>query len=356
MLLELKKVGDIIDRILREDDFPDRIQPDYLREAVLDYPVRGGKRLRPALLMWSCGIYGGSESQSMLPAAAVEVFHNWTLVHDDIIDDDEVRRGAPSCHRRLAARAAERFPNRPAGTVDKFGRDMAILCGDLQQAWANSLLLKSVEHGVPPAIAVALARRLQELTSRELISGEALDVEFPMRELSGIAVAEVETMLYLKTGILLQFSVECGAALALETTDFQIPEIRNLGRFALAAGVAFQLRDDYLGLYGDFRKFGKTIGADLREAKPTLLLLKAFELLPEDGRRQLQALLKLERYSEAALQQARTLVGDCGAAAFAAARAEQLAAEAHDILKTLPANRYRGLLQDLVDYLLTREL
>ena len=95
---ELAAVASVIDELLENDDYPNIVQPEYLREAVRAYPCQGGKRLRPALLIWSCGLFGGNVEQAYNAAAAVEIYHNWTLVHDDIIDNDKVRRGAPTSH------------------------------------------------------------------------------------------------------------------------------------------------------------------------------------------------------------------------------------------------------------------
>ena len=109
MIDQLRKIAESIDQLLAEDEFPFSIRPDYLAEAVRAYPVRGGKRLRPALLIWSCGLLGGDEAKALYPAAAVEVYHNWTLVHDDIIDRDDTRRGMPTAHVQLATELQKRF-------------------------------------------------------------------------------------------------------------------------------------------------------------------------------------------------------------------------------------------------------
>ena len=225
MINHLRQIAADIDRLLADDEFPATVRPDYLRDAVRDYPVRGGKRLRPAMLIWSCGLLGGSESAALYPAAAVEVFHNWTLVHDDIIDQDDTRRGAPTSHVKLAAELGGRF-SLADDDAERTGRDFAILAGDLQQGWANDLLLRSAEHGVPPEVTVALGRRFQKLANSDLISGEALDVEFSLRELTGLKSQEVRTMLGLKTGALLQFCTEAGAMIAWYTADAEHPDVR----------------------------------------------------------------------------------------------------------------------------------
>lgn len=354
MINHLRQIAADIDRLLANDEFPATVRPDYLRDAVRDYPVRGGKRLRPAMLIWSCGLLGGSESAALYPAAAVEVFHNWTLVHDDIIDQDDTRRGAPTSHVKLAAELGGKF-SLGAGDAERTGRDFAILAGDLQQGWANDLLLRSAEHGVPPEVTVALGRRFQKLANSDLISGEALDVEFSLRELTGLKSQEVRTMLGLKTGALLQFCTEAGAMIALNTADAEHPDVRKLSEFALAAGIAFQLRDDYLGIFGVYDSLGKALGNDLREGKATVMLLDTLRLASAADREKLLGYIGRETYSDADLDDVRRIMRDSGAAASNEAEAARLAEQARNILRSFPDNPYRQHLLDLVNFLIDRE-
>jgi geranylgeranyl diphosphate synthase type I len=354
MLNELKNIAKRIDDLIINDDFPTIIEPDYLRGAVIDYPGRGGKRLRPALLMWCCGLLGGDIEKTLYPAIAVEIYHNWTLVHDDIIDDDTVRRGIPTTHCSLATYAKEHY-NASECTADKFGRDFAILTGDIQQGWAVNSILKAVDHGVSAKVTIAMARRMQELVNRELISGEALDVEFPMRGWQQVSSGEVEDMLYLKTGALLRFCAEAGAAIALDTDDFDSKEIRNLGEFAASAGIAFQLRDDWLGIFGEFKKLGKSIGGDLAEEKPTILLLKAFEHLAPNEQQQLSALMGLDEYTEDVIEQVRALMRHSGAEEYVLSKSAQLAQKAKSILAAFPDNQYKQYLMEFTDFLVNRD-
>lgn len=354
MINHLRQIAADIDRLLADDEFPATVRPDYLRDAVRDYPVRGGKRLRPAMLIWSCGLLGGSESAALYPAAAVEVFHNWTLVHDDIIDQDDTRRGAPTSHVKLAAELGGRF-SLAADDAERTGHDFAILAGDLQQGWANDLLLRSAEHGVPPEVTVALGRRFQKLANSDLISGEALDVEFSLRELTGLKSQEVRTMLGLKTGALLQFCTEAGAMIALNTADAEHPDVRKLSEFALAAGIAFQLRDDYLGIFGVYDSLGKALGNDLREGKATVMLLDTLRLASAADREKLLGYIGRETYSDADLDDVRRIMRDSGAAASNEAEAARLAEQARNILRSFPDNPYRQHLLDLVNFLIDRE-
>jgi geranylgeranyl diphosphate synthase type I len=353
MLDALKSIAAVIDTEIQQDNFTAGIQPEFLRDAVRDYPCRGGKRLRPALLIWCCQLLGGDQTKALCAATATEIYHNWTLVHDDIIDNDSKRRGQPTTHTALTAYAAKHFATSGEDAV-KFGRDFAILAGDLQHGWAINTLLKSTSHGVSAEVTLALCRRMQELANRELISGEALDVELPHRALQNITIAEVQNMLEKKTGALLRFCAESGAAIALSCADLSQPQIRRLGDFAAIAGIAFQLRDDWLGIFGNSEEFGKPIGNDLSESKPTILLLKSLELLAPSERAKLLSLIGRPQYSRAEIEQAGKMMRDCGGEDFVLKLAERLRAEASAILMQYPDVPARRFLLDLTSYLVNR--
>lgn len=354
MIDQLRKIAENIGQLLEEDEFPFSIRPDYLAEAVRAYPVHGGKRLRPALLIWSCGLLGGEEEKALYPAAAVEVYHNWTLVHDDIIDQDDTRRGMPTAHVQLATVMKERF-GLPPEEAARAGRDFAILAGDLQQGWANDLLLRSTEHGVSAEVAVALSRNLQKLANCELICGEALDVEFSLRELAELHPDSLRRMLSGKTSALLEFCTQTGGMIALNESDPEREEIVRLGQFARAAGIAFQLRDDYLGIFGDFHSLGKPLGNDLREGKATILLLETMRMASPADREELQSLIGLPEYPTETLERVRRIMRDSGAAAATAAEAAQLAEQAKNILRGFPDTPARQNMLDLVNFLINRE-
>ena len=352
MLEELCQIREKIDNIIKNDYFPAVVKPDFLKEAVRDYPCRGGKRLRPALLVWSCGLLGGDIEKAFLPAASVEIYHNWTLVHDDIIDNDDFRRGIPTTHKFLENKAIESF-GRAGGDFRKFGSDFAILAGDIMQGWAIDMLLKSE---LPSKVVLALAREMQTLVNRELISGEALDVEFSYRPIESISSDDVLEMIRMKTGVLLNFCAGAGAAIALESSDMNDKRIKSLSRFASLGGIAFQLRDDWLGVFGDESKFGKPAGSDLREKKPTLLLIKTLENLPASDKAELLSCLGHDNFSESALENARNLIRSSGAEEIVEKMAENCTNEAAGILSKFPENKYSNYLFDFLTYMTGRKI
>ena len=130
---EMKAAAEKINHIIRNDSFPETIRPEELRIAVRTYPSMGGKRLRPILLLWTCGLFNGDPETALPAAAAVEIYHNWTLVHDDIIDCDDIRRGNPSTHIQLKNDLRNTYQLQNDELCQKYGRDLAILAGDIQQ-------------------------------------------------------------------------------------------------------------------------------------------------------------------------------------------------------------------------------
>ena len=352
---ELDKISKLITQTIAEDTFPSGVSPECLASAVRAYPLHGGKRLRPALLMWSCGALGGFPDAAVYAATAVEIYHSWTLVHDDIIDEDNMRRGLNTSHIELAVHAKKAY-RKDKDICAKFGRDFAILAGDIQQAWAVNMLLRSLEKGCAPELVMKLVGILQTTVNRRLISGEAIDVEFPMRPPESIRQEEVMKVISGKTSCLLQFAAQCGGAIALNSADFSAEPLAALGCYAENLGIAFQLRDDYLGLFGDVKKFGKPLGSDFQEGKPTLLYLEAMHRLSEAGKKRLRELTGLEEYPPEIIDELRTMMRDCGAEDTLLRQTASFTEKAADALSLLPENRYRELLAGLLNYLLERNV
>jgi geranylgeranyl diphosphate synthase type I len=350
----LKEITDDVNSVLNNDDFPGTILPEYLKEAVLAYPQRGGKRLRPAIAMWFCGLFSQKPEMALHPACAIEIYHTWTLVHDDIIDDDPTRRGKASTHELLKKIAQEKF-----GTEDEaathFGRSFAILAGDLQQAWAFSLLLKANGTKISSDITLAIIDKMINYLYPRLLSGEAIDVEFEHRELLDISEEEILNMLTWKTGALLQFAAETGAIIGLNTANYRLDSVRIAGEFALSAGLAFQLQDDILGIYADKEEWGKPVGNDLKVRKVTLIIKKALEMSLGENKDFLLACLGNKNLSNEDLLQAREVIRSCGALNAIEEMAKECIKKAKESLRQLPDNKFRALLEELADYLIQRE-
>lgn len=353
MLEDIKRIADRITAVVQNDSYGENIKPDYLREAMFDYPSRGGKRLRPALFFWCCNMCGGEEKAGLEKcAAALEIWHNWTLVHDDIIDEDIMRRNAPTAHIALAEVAEGSFEG--LVHVEKYGRDMALLCGDLQQGWAVDMLIRGgMEAGLAPDLILKMVRRLELRANIELISGEALDVELAAKSLDEISVCDVMHMIDLKTGALFRCACELGAMAALGYSRGR--EFEKISDFALYLGRAFQLQDDVLGTFGEADKLGKDIGSDLRERKPTVLLLKTLEMGDDISLEIIRNVLGREDLSTADIEAARNAMVRSGAYDFIKGEVERCFEGALDALNYFPHNHGRKNLESLIEYLYSRE-
>lgn len=352
---EMKAAAEKINHIIRNDSFPETIRPEELRTAVRTYPSMGGKRLRPILLLWTCGLFNGDPDTALPAAAAVEIYHNWTLVHDDIIDCDDFRRGVPTSHTEIACYASGVFHANET-VAAKFGKDLAILAGDVQHAWAVNMLLRLTENGVAPGLVIQLCRRMQEVLNRELISGEALDVELALREIGSVDENSVLRMISGKTCALLTFCVQCGAAIAAGKADFESPEQLALAEFAEKLGLAYQLQDDLLGVYGEIEQFGKPPCSDFKECKPTLLYLEAKKRLTGENAKLLETLTGQPFYSSEMVEIIKKLLTDCGAEDAVRQREKALTDEALAALRNLPDNPYREKLIALTEYLMKRNI
>ena len=182
-----------------------RFRPADIHDAIYSYISRRGKALRPLVLLLSCGAVGGDEERALPAAAAVEVFHTWTLVHDDIIDRDDTRRGSPTVHKEYEQHAEANF-GLHAEAAGHYGRTVAILAGDLQQSWAFALLGDLRERGVGPDLIMELVRRMATWLTPQLLEGEMLDVQFSSTPFTSLSESRVLDMLTKKTGALLEYA------------------------------------------------------------------------------------------------------------------------------------------------------
>lgn len=308
---ELERCRQLTDGVLLNPATRPRLGPEHLQRAAYAYLERPAKRLRPALLLMCCRAAGGDEAQALPAAAAVEVFHTWTLIHDDVIDNDALRRGQATVHVAAANWAATELGAGPEPAA-AYGRDVAILAGDALQAWATDLLLKCAGRGVPERVVLDLASRMQTVLNHRLLEGELLDVQFSYRPVETLSEAEVLTMLRLKTGVLLEYCASAGAAIGLRCLPGENPLVDGLGEFASLCGVAFQLQDDILGVSGDERKLGKPVGSDLREGKVTTLVLHALRTADAPRRDTLRRALGRSQASAADIAAAHRCLAELG--------------------------------------------
>ena len=231
---EIKRIN------LPVDNLPGLYKPIY-------YSIEsGGKRLRPVLLLMTCEAFGGNPETALRAALGIEMYHNFTLVHDDVMDRSERRRGKPT-------------------VWDKWGTDTAILSGDVMLTLATEYMSE-----VPDKCLRRVLDRFNRMAI-EVYEGQQLDMEFEKRE--QVSIDEYLNMIRLKTSVLLGASCAIGAIIAGADEE----KCEAMYRFGEALGVAFQIQDDYLDLFGDSNTFGKPIGGDINNGKKTFLTLRTLE-------------------------------------------------------------------------------
>lgn len=222
-------------------------KPQNLYQPIGYSLAMGGKRLRPVMVLLACNLFTDQLDKAIPAAMAIEVFHNFTLLHDDIMDESAVRRNSPTVHQ-------------------KYNKNIAILSGDAMSIMAYNYLQKSEPKN--------LARMLElfSQTAMEVCEGQQLDMDFETTR--DVSISQYLNMIRLKTAVLLACSLKIGALAA--NAPQQMADLLYV--FGLDLGIAFQLQDDLLDVFADQKKFGKKIGGDIISNKKTFLLLKALEL------------------------------------------------------------------------------
>lgn len=222
-------------------------EPEQLYTPISYILSLGGKRLRPVLTLMSGEFFGATIKDCIQAALAVELFHNFSLIHDDIMDDAPLRRGQPTVH-------------------EKWNVNIGILSGDAMLIMAYQLF-----ESYPPHLFQELAKLFSK-TAIEVCEGQQYDIEFETRD--DVTVDEYLMMINFKTAVLVGASLKMGAIIA-EASEASKEAIYNFGR---KLGIAFQLQDDYLDAFGDPKRFGKQVGGDILAHKKTYLYLAALEL------------------------------------------------------------------------------
>ena len=321
-----------------DDDIPMQ-SPERLYEATRYLLKAGGKRLRPTVSLLTAEALAdveplsvdyhafpaldGAEIDVMSAATSIEVIQSFTLIHDDIMDDDDLRRGVPAVHK-------------------EYDTETAILAGDTLYAKAFELLSGT---GADPENGIEAVQRLAT-TCTQICEGQALDVEFEHR--TEVLPEEYLEMVELKTAVL----YGAAAATAATLMDADDPTVEAVYRYGIDSGRAFQIQDDVLDLTVPSETLGKQRGSDLVENKETLITLHARQQgIDVDS---LVGAADVDSVSEAEIDEAVAVLDDVGSIDYAEAKARELTANAKGHLDVLPDNEARSLLRDISDYLITR--
>jgi geranylgeranyl diphosphate synthase, type II len=317
----ISELQQIVQNAFRQISFPE--QPELLYEPITYTLDLGGKRIRPLLVLIAAEMLDGDLNECLPAAVGIELFHNFTLLHDDIMDAAPLRRGKPT-------------------VFQKWNSNVAILSGDTLFAISYQYLLKTK----PDKLLQVL--ELVNKTAVEVCEGQQFDMDFETQ--SDVSVQEYLEMIRLKTAVLLAASLKCGAMIAGADENLS----QQFYNYGIKQGMAFQLRDDYLDTFGDVDTFGKATGGDIECSKKTYLYLKALELAGTER----NSLKKLyESVSENKVENVTRIFRELNVDKYSQQLIENYAAEADAILCSIPLEKEKtDMLKNFADALLQRSI
>ena len=320
----LRIFKELAERVNRELDKRIELKkPERFYKAVRWLPMAGGKRLRAVLPLVIGKMLGTSEEEMMPFAISLEMIHNFSLVHDDIIDEDEFRRNVKTVHVA-------------------FDLPTAIIAGDTLFAMAFREISKIPKEGE------IVKKVLYEVSKMviDLAEGEYEDVEFERR--NDVTPEEYIEMVRKKTARIFECACYCSALISGASEEI----CNRLGSYGLNIGIAFQIQDDILGLIGDPKITGKPVGSDLRKGKKTLLLIYAMQ--DEDKRKELEKIAGRKDLSEEEVKKGIELITSSGAVEYCKKLAREYVDKALSELKGLPEGPYLNFLKDLANFVVER--
>ena len=320
--------GKLFDREM-ERVLPRDREPWEVYGLIWDFLDRGGKRFRPVMCKLACEAVGGDGAKSVPAGAAIEFFHNFSLIHDDIEDDSEMRRGKPTLHR-------------------KYGVPLAINAGDglFMVVWEEALRLD-----YPPEKIIA-AQKMLNRAFRHVLEGQAVELNWYREKRFDISERDFFRMVEGKTGSLISAACEVGAFLGGGTEE----QIKALREFGMAVGVAFQIQDDVLNLTGQEEKYGKEIGGDITEGKRSLITIHALSVASPADRKRLVDILSSNTRDPAEISEAIEICRKYGSIDYASAKARKMVEDAKKEIMILPNNAATKRLLQLADFFVYREL
>jgi len=316
-----------------------------LTEKICNFSINGGKRIRASLVALGYRAGGGDNERDVFPAAiGMELLHNFFLIHDDIIDQSEKRRDRPTVHKMLEADYHQLLED-PA-KYQHFGYSMALLVGDLCCAIGYEALTTS---NLPANRIVLALQKMHTMVNLTAI-GQGLDIVQPLRkEFSEEAVNQIYL---LKTA---KYTIEGPLTIGLILAGSPRELLLEINRYAIPVGIAFQIQDDILGVFGTEEELGKSVTSDIKEGKQTILTVAAQRLSNDVQRKRLQFLIGNPLINSSDIEEVREIMKISGALDYARSQAQSLVKEGRVALSTLPISlEIREILEGLADYIIER--
>jgi len=313
------------------------------KEAVLSYFRRPAKMMRPGALLLACGALGGEPSKALRIAAGLETHHVFTLVHDDIMDRSEERRGDATLHKLFEGEARELGV--PVSFQSFFGQNMAILAGDLQGSWGVYLFLSAAEKNeVSFELVSRLLSHFERVTLCRIIEGQVLDLRFEHYPLDQISREEILRMVSFKTAELFRFAGFAGAILALNKWQPDHPQVSALADFCFGVGMGFQIYDDLSDLLEE------DSASDIRSGKRTLLSWHIYSQASDKDKELFDRILGKADASPREIEEVRARFKVLGVEQYAKERVDSYVDNAKQGLVALPDSAYKQLLYDWADF------
>lgn len=341
---ELAKFLDAKIRIAGQKGMPEKFVEAL--ENIKEFVLRGGKRLRPILLYLGFTMSRGKSDEKGIfsTCLAIEFLHVYFLIHDDVIDQDDMRHGGPSMHFKYEMDYREKYGDKD---LKHFGISNAIDIGDIVSSWGYEIIANSSFEDKDKLRAIRQLSLIDEETSAGQILDGFLEIGEEADEKLVYEVQKYKTAKYTVAGPLQLGAMLAGAGEA---------ELDFIEKFSVPLGVAYQIRDDVLGIFGDEKQTGKAVGADMREGKKTLLISYVLEKADENGRKFILEKLGDKNLDEADMDKIKGIMKDSGALAYSERKIDEFAEEFLKNLKSDPDNfsiKYYEL-ENLADYLLKR--
>jgi len=324
----LKREATLFDAEL-ELAIPRGKQPWEVYGLIWEHVELGGKRLRPVMCKLACEAVGGDGQKAVPAGAAIEIFHNFTLIHDDLEDNSDMRRGKPCLYKT-------------------YGVPLAINAGDglFMMVWPELLKLDL------PAEKILSCQRVLNAAFTEVLEGQAVELNWYRTKSFSIAEADYFRMVGGKTGALMRASCEVGAIVGGAPDEKK----KVLADFGHALGLSFQIQDDVLNLAGSEAKYGKEIGGDISEGKRSLITIHALAHASKDDAKRLQAILASCTKEKKEIAEAIRICRETGSIAYASEKAREIIETAKEGLMILNNNEASRRLLQLADFFIYREV
>ncbi len=303
-------------------------EPKEVYEMLLPFIKRGGKRIRPTLVLLFCGAFGGDKLKAVRHAACLEVFHTFTLIHDDICDNSLMRRGKPTLHI-------------------KYGLPIAINSGDA----LYTLVWKGLSNS---DLAPSLSLKILQICAdafQNVVEGQGIELKWYREKRFDVNEIEYFKMVKGKTASLIELSCAIGALIA-GASENDVAFTKNFGR---KIGIAFQIRDDILNLVGSFEDYKKEIGGDITEGKRTLIVIHAIQHAKRREREELIDILGKNTQDQKEIERAIELLKKNGSVDYASKKADKLIENAKKSLGILKESKEKYALLELIDFVVSRQ-